>query len=283
VRRFALSECNGSGHLDQSHRKLVHRAHFGRAGRAAVAVEDGESHKWLATVLSSEETSTQVEVCFTRALQAERLDHVIADRLDAHPTAPTASTRRCTALARAARTDALVSGDEDLTSLELDDLDLLTPEDLTERQAAKLAWIAKTSPRLHRAYLLKEGLRFVFQVKGEAGKQALDRWLSWAQRCRIPAFVALGRKIRRHREAIDATLEHQLSQGLIESTNTKLRVLHRMAFGFPRTRCTHRPGHAPSAATSLHCRAAAPPADPRKRQENPKGSSVVPGGRVTRL
>ena len=33
------------------------------------------------------------------------------------------------------------------------------PENLTERQRAKLAWIAKTDPRLYRAYLLKEGLR----------------------------------------------------------------------------------------------------------------------------
>lgn len=106
------------------------------------------------------------------------------------------------------------------------------PEDLTERQVEKLAWIAKTSPRLHRAYLLKEGLRFVFKVKGEEGKEALDRWLSWAQRCRIPAFVELGRRIRKHRTAIDAALEHGLSQGLIESTNTKIRVLHRIAFGF---------------------------------------------------
>ena len=106
------------------------------------------------------------------------------------------------------------------------------PEDLTERQREKLAWIAKTDPRLHRAYLLKEGLRHVFKVKGEEGKQALDRWISWAQRCRIPAFVELQRRIRRHRPEIDAALEHGLSQGLIESTNTKLRVLHRMAFGF---------------------------------------------------
>jgi transposase len=106
------------------------------------------------------------------------------------------------------------------------------PEDLTDRQQAKLEWIAKTDPRLHRAYLLKEGLRHVFKVKGEAGKKSLDWWLSWAQRCRIPAFVELGRKIRRHRAAIDAALEHGLSQGLIESTNTKLRVLTRIAFGF---------------------------------------------------
>jgi transposase len=106
------------------------------------------------------------------------------------------------------------------------------PENLTDRQLDKLAWIAKTDPRLHRAYLLKEGLRYVFAVKGEAGKQALDRWLAWAARCRIPAFVTLGRKIRKHRVPIDATLEHGLSNALIESTNTKIRLLQRMAFGF---------------------------------------------------
>jgi transposase len=106
------------------------------------------------------------------------------------------------------------------------------PENLTDHQADKLAWIAKTDPRLHRAYLLKEGLRYVFVVKGTAGSQALDRWLSWAARCRIPAFVTLGRKIRRHRAAIEATLTHELSNALIESTNTKIRLLQRIAFGF---------------------------------------------------
>jgi transposase len=106
------------------------------------------------------------------------------------------------------------------------------PENLTERQADKLAWIAKTDPRLHRAYLLKEGLRHVFAVKGEPGKEALERWLSWAARCRIPAFVALGGKIRKHRAPIEAALEHDLSNALIESTNTKIRLLQRMAFGF---------------------------------------------------
>jgi transposase len=106
------------------------------------------------------------------------------------------------------------------------------PEDLTDNQRDKLEWIAKTDPRLYRAYLLKEGLRYVFKVKDEAGKQALDRWISWARRCRIPAFVQLQRRIVKHRAAIDATLEHGLSQGLIESTNTKIRLLTRLAFGF---------------------------------------------------
>lgn len=106
------------------------------------------------------------------------------------------------------------------------------PEDLTCKQQAKIEWIAATDPRLHRAYLLKEALRHVFKIKGEEGKQALDRWLAWAQRSRIDAFVALGRKIKRHREAINAALDHGLSQGLVESLNTKIRLLTRIAFGF---------------------------------------------------
>jgi transposase len=106
------------------------------------------------------------------------------------------------------------------------------PSDLTVRQRHQLDWIAKTDPRLWRAYLLKEGRRYVFAVKGEEGKQALDRWASWARRSRMPAFVQLHRRIAVHREAIDAALDSGLSQGLVESTNTKIRLLTRIAFGF---------------------------------------------------
>jgi hypothetical protein len=45
----------------------------------------------------------------------------------------------------------------------------ISARNLTGRQEAKLAWIEKTHPRLWRAYLLKEGLRVVFQLKGEEG------------------------------------------------------------------------------------------------------------------
>ena len=106
------------------------------------------------------------------------------------------------------------------------------PEDLTSRQAEQLAWIARTDPRLYRAYLLKEALRVVFQLGGEPGKHALERWIQWARRCRIPAFVELAHRIVKHRDAIHVTLDSGLSNGLIESTNTKLRLLARIAFGF---------------------------------------------------
>jgi len=106
------------------------------------------------------------------------------------------------------------------------------PEDLTDRQQKKLAWVSTVNRRLYRAYLLKEQLRQVFALKGEEGKRLLDHWLAWARRCQIPAFVQLAKRITKHRASIDASLEHRLSNGLVESTNTKLRLLTRIAFGF---------------------------------------------------
>jgi transposase len=106
------------------------------------------------------------------------------------------------------------------------------PEDLTARQEAKLAWVAKENSRLYRAYLLKEQLRLAIRRKGVFALTMLDEWLEWASRSRIPAFVELGRKVRRNIKGIEAAMLNNLSNALIESTNTKLRVLHRMAFGF---------------------------------------------------
>jgi len=106
------------------------------------------------------------------------------------------------------------------------------PENLSENQRVKLAWIAATDLRLYRAYLLKEGLRLIFTLPYAAAVEALERWISWARRCRIPSFVKLQKSIVKHRARILAAIEHNLSNGLIESTNTKIRLITRMAFGF---------------------------------------------------
>ena len=47
--------------------------HFPRAGRVAYAILDVVTRKWLATLVTAEETATQVEVVFTQALDTEGL------------------------------------------------------------------------------------------------------------------------------------------------------------------------------------------------------------------
>jgi transposase len=106
------------------------------------------------------------------------------------------------------------------------------PEDLTDRQRVKLSMIARTNHKLYRAYLLKEQLRQVFRLPVRRAMRLLDRWLAWASRSRIDAFVEVARSIRRHYHAIHDALIHDLSNARIESINTRIRVHTRMAFGF---------------------------------------------------
>ena len=54
--------------------------HFTTAGMAVLIVEDLVSRKWLSTVVSVEETSTQVEVGITAALEAEGLLEAVEAR-----------------------------------------------------------------------------------------------------------------------------------------------------------------------------------------------------------
>lgn len=116
------------------------------------------------------------------------------------------------------------------------------PENLTDNQKLSLASIAKTNGRLYRAYLLKEQLRQVFKAgsKGK-GMTLLKGWLSWARRCRIPAFVTLAKTIRKHLDDIALTLELGLTNAALEAANTKVRLLIRRAFGF----------HSPEATIAL--------------------------------
>jgi hypothetical protein len=55
--------------------------------------------------------------------------------------------------------------------------------------------------------------------------------------------VDLQKRIVRHRKTIDATLDHGLSNGLIESTYIQIGVLIRRAFGFTKTGSTCSPGY----------------------------------------
>jgi len=106
------------------------------------------------------------------------------------------------------------------------------PENLTDRQAAKLATIQRTNTRLYRAYLLKEQLRQIYQLPADTASRLLDSWLKWARRCRLPSFVKLARTITEQRDGILAAIQHGLSNARIEQINTQIRLIARRAFGF---------------------------------------------------
>ena len=85
---------------------------------------------------------------------------------------------------------------------------------------------------MFRGYQLKEGLRKVFQCRKDTIEKELKAWLSWACRSKLKPFVELSKKMRRHKDAIIATVRHGLSNARIESINNKIKVLIRKSYGF---------------------------------------------------
>ena len=109
---------------------------------------------------------------------------------------------------------------------------LKNPENLSENQQAQLQFLTRANPKLYRAYLLKENLRLALKAGPDEIADALTKWMAWAQRCRIPAFRNLRKKIKRHFSAIVATARFNLSNARSEATNNKIKLIIRTAFGF---------------------------------------------------
>jgi hypothetical protein len=95
------------------------------------------------------------------------------------------------------------------------------PEDLSERQQAKLANIAETNKPLYRAYMLKEQLRQVFELRGAEAIGLLDAWLAWAQR--LPAGRQAARSSPSSSSPAASASTTQLSRPPSPTTSPTLR------------------------------------------------------------
>jgi len=95
-----------------------------------------------------------------------------------------------------------------------------------------MAMLIKSNNRLYRAYLLKESLRLCFHYSNDEAVSELEKWLKWAQRCRIPEFMELGKKIKRHKPAILNSFKYRLTNARIEAINNKIKVTIRMGYGY---------------------------------------------------
>ena len=109
---------------------------------------------------------------------------------------------------------------------------LMNPENLSETYQAKLKQLLLHDKRLATAYRLKEELRLIFKLSPDEVSAALDKWRRRAWSCRIEQFVELQRKIKRHKDAIIATITNGISNARIEATNNKIKLSVRMAYGF---------------------------------------------------
>jgi transposase len=104
---------------------------------------------------------------------------------------------------------------------------------LSDDKRALVNQIARTNRRIGRAWTLKEQLRDLYRIDHPPGgaRHHLKRWITAAKRSRIPAFVALGKRLQVYFDAVIAAVELGISNALIEGINAKIRLINARGYG----------------------------------------------------
>lgn len=116
---------------------------------------------------------------------------------------------------------------------------LKNPENLTDKQRARLGSLEKLNLRINRAYLLKESFRefYNYKRKGHA-RRYLKKWFWWATHSQIKPMRDFAWTLRRHEEGILAYFDERISNGAVEGMNNKAKVVSHRCYGF-RTATTY--------------------------------------------
>jgi transposase len=117
---------------------------------------------------------------------------------------------------------------------------LKRPENLSEKQEARLSDLVQYNLKSVRAYLLKEDFQgFWTYVSPYWAGEFLDRWCTRAMRSRIEPMKKVARMLRQHRPLILNwfTARKQLSGSLIEGFNAKVKLTTKRSYGFRGEKC----------------------------------------------
>jgi len=108
----------------------------------------------------------------------------------------------------------------------------------TTKERQKMDWLPHTRLKTARAWRLKQALRDIYKARANpsSSAQALQRWVHWAQRCRLPAFRTLARTIQQHWAGILKAFEATgLHTGYVEAVNSLLQAAKAKARGYGTT------------------------------------------------
>ena len=104
---------------------------------------------------------------------------------------------------------------------------------LTDEECVSLHEILKQSPKLQRAYALKEAFFNVFAMKDPLSvKSFLSRWLELVKDSGVEEFNSILKTFKDWEKEIQGGLTTVYSNGFTEGMNNKIKVLKRITFGF---------------------------------------------------
>ena len=111
---------------------------------------------------------------------------------------------------------------------------LKNPCNLSEGQQKQLATLSKENLKTARAYQLKQTFQDIyFYIKEPAAAaEALEKWLKWADRSKLPPMRKFAKMVKRHKAGILRFFQTRLTSGMMEGINSRVQEIKRRARGF---------------------------------------------------
>src|SRR5690606_23333037 len=97
------------------------------------------------------------------------------------------------------------------------------PENLPPGGELRLGMLLDINEKVNTAYLLKDQFRFVWDYRSPGwAKRYLKQWVSWARQSCIEPLIHFANGVERDADRIVAWCRHRITNGRIESFNSKI-------------------------------------------------------------
>ena len=110
--------------------------------------------------------------------------------------------------------------------------------DWSRKQLVQFVDLRDLNLKTHRAFRIKESLREIFRTAETAtdAEVLLDRWYSWARRCRLEPIKKVAKTLKDHWQGILNAFESKLTNGRVEAANSPIQAAKAKARGYGTTR-----------------------------------------------
>jgi transposase len=106
--------------------------------------------------------------------------------------------------------------------------------DWTRRQIIHFDDLKRLNLKTHRAFQIKEALREIFHSAPNraSAEPLLERWYSWARRCRIEPIKQVAKSLKNHWDGILNAFDSKLTNGRVEAANGQIQAAKAKARGY---------------------------------------------------
>lgn len=109
---------------------------------------------------------------------------------------------------------------------------LKNPENLSNREIAKIQSIKDLDTKTAKAYRFKLGLQRLWEIKNlELAREYLDKWHYWGTHSNIKEIITLAKMIKRNSYGILESIKQNISNGIVEGLNNKIKTAFKRSYG----------------------------------------------------